>query len=383
MKIKASWAVFIPAFLSVMGVQLFQSISGTFSFGASLTAVIITAVMVVINTIIACADQYTVREYPPKRNVFSGIMLMISGVLIAISGISGLSSIFETEIEILQIVSIASALISSIVFILLGINTITGNFTITAAPIITLAPVIYFAVELIKQFIAYTTEAVAGAKMYDILYVIFLLIFFYYSASIYAGIPTKFAVKSCFIFGFPGVILTFAWCIKEFFPILNGEASFDFLVYLPQLIALAVSLFIVSFLLEVSLKANVTDYFSTDDEDFSEEEELFGLSAVKASNNRTLSRTPYEDMTRYGKNIEAQAEKIDTEDIKIAGETDTFENKEDKNTENIEQQDISEIVSDFEKPYVNTSVQLPEQEVVDEDLSWIDKLIQDIENEQQ
>ncbi len=381
MKLKSSWIVFIPAFLIVMGIQLFQSASQTGFFETSIAALSVVGLMLLGVTIIVCADKFAVRDYMPRKNVFSGVMLCLSAVFAAFYGVTGLPSAVEGDIDILGVALSVAAMLSAVVFILLGINTLTGNFTITAAPVMALAPVLMFVLELVKRFVMYTKEAVASAEMYDILYVAFMLIFFFYCASIYAGIPTKYAVKCCFIFGMPAITLTFVWCIKEFFPVINGTEAFGFNNMLPEFTGLSVSLFALSFLLEMTLNSRLSkgyiDEIDTDDYDFSEEEEYFGAIKHRPS----TSKPSYEGMVSYATNKQAQSQ-----ESADPHSEERLNNKSEKDQEN-------EFVTDGkpeaeqqpdEDGYVPASQQSSSDDAFDndEDLSWIDKLIKDIEEEQ-
>ncbi|MDD5923389.1 MAG: hypothetical protein PUC88_01205 [Clostridia bacterium] len=381
MKLKSSWIVFIPTFLSALGIQMFQSISGVNSFGFMIAGVAVTLLMVLGIIIIACNDRYTVREYEPRKNFASGILLCIVAVASAFYGVTGISHIFDEKLEILKILLAVSALLSSIVFVLLGINAFTGNYTVTASPVMTLAPVLMFAIELINRFISYTTVAVASTQVYDILSVVFLLIFMFYCASIYAGIPTKQSVKCCFIFGMPGITLTFMWCIKDFMPILSGKAPFVFNDRIPEFIAFSFALFALSFLLEITLNAKIAGNFTLDDdEDFSSEEEYFGLTRTR----KEKEKSSYESIVKYAKNNRTNSystqdavENTVSDELKDKNTTPTHNNQNNASL-------FDESVRAGSTPSVDSSSKPVEYETDDgeEDLSWIDKLIKDIEEEQ-
>ncbi len=381
MKLKSSWIVFIPTFLSALGIQMFQSISGANPFGFMIAGVAVTLLMALGVIIIACNDRYTVREYEPKKNFASGVLLCISAVATAFYGVTGVSYLFDEKLEILKILLAGSALLSAIVFVLLGINALTGNYTVTAAPIMTLAPVLMFALELVNRFISYTTVAVASTEVYDILSIVFLLIFMFYCASIYAGIPTKQSVKCCFIFGMPGITLTFMWCIKEFMPILSGKAPFVFNERIPEFIALSVSLFALTFLLEITLNAKIAGSFMLDDdEDFSSEEEYFGPVKPK----KEKEKSSYESIVKYANNNRTNANS--TQNVMENTPSDVIEDKNVPSAHNNQSNAslFDESVRAGSTPSVDSASKPVEYEPDDgeEDLSWIDKLIKDIEEEQ-
>ena len=287
----------------------------------------------------------------------------------------------------------------------MGVNSITGSFTLKTAPVIALFPTVYFALRLVDKFLAYTKEAVASAEMYDLLYLVLLIIFFYYCASIFGGMPTKNAVKCCFIFGMPAFVMISAWCIKMFYPIFTGVAPFELRTYISELQALSLALFIISFLIEISLKPSVSNYFDFDAQDFSEEEQIYGKKTQRkrqdapavspyTAPSAPISREKLSDNSDFVVHSSEKTEKTEKADApapavtpekktdivrEVIPQPPVEEKSPKKSTLSEQAEDYRTALNSYEEQIIKEKEPEPS---VDDDMGWIDRLIKEIEDEQ-
>ena len=211
MKSKLSWIPFIPLALLACFLKLSQGFMPDGFLGFSALAsdyfYIGAVVLIFLFTILFVAlDKKIAAYYLPHKNFPAGLIGILLSLLLAADGGFTLFQVFSSgKISILEILGAVLALLSAIVFIVLGLNHSFRykegkNFTLFNA-----LPAMFCAVRMILSFVQFTTISIRLADVSALICYVFATLFFFNYAVVLSLIKTKNALKSCFVYGLPAI----------------------------------------------------------------------------------------------------------------------------------------------------------------------------------
>lgn len=308
MKVKASWAAFLPVMLGAFFLHLYYMF---FIGGGEITQqlfgdyfllineqtepeiiVALCAVLFVFSLFFFLIDRKTAPGCDIKGSALSGIFLVVAALLLGVdSAVSIMGSIgtdaFSTDIVVKEVFSIFVALILAIV----GMGLLVGYNMAKKIRFLMLMPTVWGVIGMISAFISHRKEASSFA-FFDVFAWVFLTLFLFNSAMVLSGIEIKNPVKSSFLFGLTSVVFSFVYVISSIHESINEVGYFDFTTVIPQLTMGALALYTLFFLMKLSssmvtkkkaAQLNGEEVALDDDSDDEEDvpEAAFGVGSTK------------------------------------------------------------------------------------------------------
>ena len=212
MKSKLSWIPFILLLPAAGFLKLATALfpDGIFGFDALQLDYLYmgcAALMFLFAALFCLIDRKIAPQYEIHRNIPAGLVGMVLALLLAADGADVLLRIFSAGLkDALTIIAAVLALVSAIIFVVMGLNHIVRSRDIKRFSLLYALPAILSAVRMIISFVSFTTISIRLADVSRLIGYICAAMFLFYYANILAQIKNKSAVKMCFVFGFSAVV---------------------------------------------------------------------------------------------------------------------------------------------------------------------------------
>lgn len=263
MKSKLSWIPFIPIVFAAVFLRVYQVLfvdsgvdKGFLDSGAiSLIFVGSIILLFVLLAILNFADKKTSPEYKVGKNIFAGIFGMLSGVLlltdvaVIVMDLAASTNVFSSVIDAVFTV------LGGIMIFIMGLSSLTGKNITKKVPFLMLFPAVWSCARLIVTFLSYTTVSVNAKDMSDLVYMVFTTLFLFNASMLYINLQGKNAVKACFLYGLPAVAVIFAYAGALISSLVHSGQSVDFLSNIRLFEFLALALYMIFFLVELTAGA--------------------------------------------------------------------------------------------------------------------------------
>ena len=259
---KLSWIAFVPFTIAAVAIKviqlLFLDANGTFLGFNSLVlsyAAIACALVAMLFAVIVCfADKKIANVYPLNRNIFSGVIGLVIAVALACDGANTAFQLFRgTGFKTIDLLDIALTVVCAIVFVVLGLNHFVGNGGVRGLAVFYLVPAVWSATRLIVNFLKITTKSVVKTDVTILACYIFLTLFLFNFAVIVSMLKGKNAVKAIFIYGMPAVMMLLAHSVYLIGNELYIDTKFDIFDNLLSIEFALLAIYILSFILEVTV----------------------------------------------------------------------------------------------------------------------------------
>lgn len=271
MKSKLSWIPFVPlallgCFLKIgQGLLPEGSILGLSNLALEYLYLGCVALIFVFAVIFTAVDKKIAAYYLPRRNIFAGIVGLVLALLLAADGANELFRNFSSgKVDVLGVVGAVLALLSAIVFIVLGLNYVFRRKEGKQFSLLNVIPALYFGIEMILSFVSFTTMSIRLADVSRLICYVFATMFFFNYALMLSLTKAKRAVKNCFVFGLPAVAVMLPYGTYHLAFSFNSESIMD---NVRPLELLMLGLFVLCVLIEISVhvKSEEELEFVTDD----------------------------------------------------------------------------------------------------------------------
>lgn len=214
MKSKLAWIPFVPLFFAAGFFKLAQEMMPEGSvFGLSTLQMeycyIGACVLIFLFTLLFVAvDKKISQYYLPHKNFPAGLIGILLAVLLAADGGLTFFQVFNSgTIPVVEMLGAVMALLSAVVFIILGLNHSIRYKEGKSFSLIHVLPAVFCGVRMILSFMQFTTISIKIADVSVLICYVFATLFFYNYAVVLSLIKSKNALKSCFVFGFPAVAI--------------------------------------------------------------------------------------------------------------------------------------------------------------------------------
>ncbi|HHZ05321.1 MAG TPA: hypothetical protein GX401_00805 [Clostridiales bacterium] len=264
MKIKYSWIPFIPvAFLSVF-LRVYQvmfvenGVDSHFLSGNSIWTIYTGLVVALFIFLILfnATDKVTSPTYKIGKNFFAGLFSIVTGLLLFYGSVVEVMKV--TNGGVVTVASVLDAILAvfaGVMFIVMGVSCVTGQNKTTNIKAMLLLPTVWCCVRLFSTFMAYTTQAVHSIDMTNLFSMAFSVLFIFNASMIFAGIRGKNPVKACFLYGLPAITVTLVYSAVSIVSQVNAGNGFDIAANIGTLQFLAIAMFMLFFLIELTSKA--------------------------------------------------------------------------------------------------------------------------------
>ena len=257
MKSKLSWIPFVPlallgCFLKIgQGLLPEGSILGLSNLALEYLYLGCVALIFVFAVIFTAVDKKIAAYYLPRRNIFAGIVGLVLALLLAADGANELFRNFSSgKVDVLGVVGAVLALLSAIVFIVLGLNYVFRRKEGKQFSLLNVIPALYFGIEMILSFVSFTTMSIRLADVSRLICYVFATMFFFNYALMLSLTKAKRAVKNCFVFGLPAVAVMLPYGAYHLAFSFSSESIMD---NVQPLELLMLGLFVLCVLIEISV----------------------------------------------------------------------------------------------------------------------------------
>lgn len=252
------WLPFIPLLAAGVLLKVYQALfdpNGAdvgLAHGGAITigfAAIVVAAFVIIG-IISYTDKKTSALYEIKRNPLAGIFAIASGALMFADS----ANTFISGMNVVNIIDALMTVVGAVAFILMGISSFSGNNRTKSAAGLMLMPVIWGVVRTFLTFVSDTTVASESRDMMDIVFMVLGTFFLFNCGMVYVNVSGKNAVKGCFLYGMPFILVSFAYTISHTIYQLR-IGGFDFMENIRTFEFFAIALYALFLLIELTQNA--------------------------------------------------------------------------------------------------------------------------------
>ena len=257
MKSKLSWIPFVPLALLGCFLKLGQgllpegSILGLSNLALEYLYLGCVALIFVFAVIFTAVDKKIAAYYLPRRNIFAGIVGLVLALLLAADGANELFRNFSSgKVDVLGVVGAVLALLSAIVFIVLGLSYVFRRKEGKQFSLLNVIPALYFGIEMILSFVSFTTISIRLADVSRLICYVFATMFFFNYALMLSLTKAKRAVKNCFVFGLPAVAVMLPYGAYHLAFFFSSESIMD---NVRPLELLMLGLFVLCVLIEISV----------------------------------------------------------------------------------------------------------------------------------
>ncbi len=279
---KLSWITFIPFALAAIAIKVIQLFylgpDGTFyGFNSLMLSylVIACAVVVMLFAVVFCLiDRKTAQVYLINKNFAAGIFGLLLAVSLACDGANrAFYSFRNIGIDFFEIADIILTLLCAIVFVVLGLNHFVGNGGVKGLSVFYLVPALWSALRLVECFLSFTTVSIAVTDVSPLVCYVFATLFLFNYATIVALMKGKGPVRASFIYGMPAVTMLLSYGAYSLVNSLRfGLATFNVFSQLPSMEITLLGLYILAFIIEMSIFVKRKDEIEIVEEEQSEQE---------------------------------------------------------------------------------------------------------------
>lgn len=229
---KSAWIVLAAALLAVVPARLYQIFAGKgadSAAGTAASAVITaglavgTAALLVLGFLLRGEE----REYRPFRSIPAAVLSVLSGLALALQSVVSMASDASRSPFIYMILALLGILAGG-VLIFTGYGFSIGQNVFANHPLAALLPPLWGCFCLFSLFIAYVGIVNVAQNVYNTLAVIFLLLFLFTQAKLFAGVESGKAAQRIRMLALPAVLFLFATGIPGSAALLAGAQQDGF-----------------------------------------------------------------------------------------------------------------------------------------------------------
>lgn len=274
MKIKHTWWVFIPALIiAVLCSYLSYGQDGAFGYISLIACLVYMAAAFVISR----SDKSSVPNSKFEINIIGGLSLILLGTLMFIDFFKTIKTVNDENLGYFYIINAVFLLLTAVIFVVLGLESIVPQIGrgLKKYPLIMLVPSAYMITNLIIKFLNYTTSAVAGSEMLDLVYISLLMLFLFYYIVLYVGFDSPGTVNYMFIFGLGAVVLCAAYNFSYFYGLHKTGQSMGLNENIRTYEDLLLCVYIVAYLFEMTRHMYEDELPAEEPEEMSEEDKRY------------------------------------------------------------------------------------------------------------
>ena len=278
---KLSWIAFIPFALAAIAIKVIQLFfigpDGTFygfnSLMLSYLAIACAVVVMLFAVIFCLIDRKTAQVYLIHKNFVAGIFGLLLAVSLACDGANRAFYAFGSMgVDFFEIADIILTLLCAIVFVVLGLNHFVGNGGVKGLSVFYLVPALWSALRLVECFLSFTTVSIAVTDVSPLVCYVFATLFLFNYATIVALMKGKGPVRASFIYGMPAAIMLVSYGAYSLVSTLYFGSTFNIFNQLPYFEMTLLGLYILAFIIEISLFVKRKDEIEIVEEEQSEQE---------------------------------------------------------------------------------------------------------------
>lgn len=255
LKTKLMWIPFIPLFAGGVLLRVYQALFdpkgadvGLMSGGAiTLGFAAIVIVTFLTLAVMSALDRKTSAYYAIKKNAPAGVFAIIAGAFLFADAVTSVMHGMDLSIIADAIMSV----VGGISIIVMGISSFSGKNKAKDMSALMLLPSLWCFTRVFLTFLSDTTISSESRDMTDLVYMVLMTLFLFNCSMVYINLKGRHAVKACFIYGLPAILVSTAYTLAHTISQLKS-GSFSFIDNVRTYEFFVLSLFALSFLIELS-----------------------------------------------------------------------------------------------------------------------------------
>lgn len=266
MKVKFSVIPFIPVAIAMVVFKI-MNIYGLDSNGLFLgmdkMSVTYSVIGLALGLFLICVlinifDRKTAPVYPVKKNPFAGVLSVLSGLAITSSSVTTvLNTTTDSEYYLMVIVCAAFSIPAGIAFVVMSKVHFTGKSVVSGVSMLFIFPALWGCAELVSEFLVATKVSISASDLTPLFCYIFITLYLFSHSMIVSRIKGRNPVKACFIYGLPAVGLLVAHGVNVIITAqVEGTGNTQYFIG-GEFIVLA--LYALSFILEMTFNSYTKD----------------------------------------------------------------------------------------------------------------------------
>ncbi|MCQ4021431.1 MULTISPECIES: hypothetical protein [unclassified Ruminococcus] len=258
MKTKLMWIPFIPLFVGGVLLRVYQAMfdpkgadTGLMAGGAiTLGFAAIVIVTILVLAVMSMLDRRTSAYYDIGKNVPAGIFAIAAGAFLFADAVTSVM----VSVDVTVIVDALISVVGGVSIIIMGISSFSGNNKAKDLSGLMVMPALWGFARTFLTFLRDKTISPESRDMTDIVYMVLMTLFLLNCAMVYINVKGRHAVKACFIYGMPAILVSTAYTLSHTISQMKN-GTFSFIENVRTYEFFMLSLFALFFLIELSKNA--------------------------------------------------------------------------------------------------------------------------------
>ncbi|WP_457943205.1 hypothetical protein [Caproiciproducens sp. LBM24188] len=211
---KSAWIISAAALIACLPIRLYQIFclsdqgTGFYTDGGTSTWILVSvlAIGVILTVVMSLCDREAPKSYSPIRSIPLAVFGVLSGIgLVGQSFISLAADAGRNHI--MYMILFVLGILAGVVLIFFAYDFATGQNHFERNPLPSLFPTLWSCACLVALFLEYVAVVNIADNIYNIITVIFLLLFFFAQAKLLSGVEREKSGRMAYVFGIPAALL--------------------------------------------------------------------------------------------------------------------------------------------------------------------------------
>lgn len=212
---KSAWIISAATLIACLPIRLYQIFclsdrrTGFYTDGGTSTVVLacVLAIGAVLTIVMSLRDPEAPKTYTPVRSILLAVFSLLAGLGLAVASVVSLA-VDAGRNYIMYMILSAFGILAGVVLIFFAYDFATGQNHFEKHPLPSLFPTLWGCTCLVALFLEYVAVVNIADNIYNIITVIFLLLFFFAQAKILSGAERAKSGRMAYVFGIPAALFS-------------------------------------------------------------------------------------------------------------------------------------------------------------------------------
>ncbi|MCI9273262.1 MAG: hypothetical protein HFE39_04800 [Clostridiales bacterium] len=260
MKLKYMWIAFTVFLLVTVPFRIYQTVAlidpqtNFYEKGTEFTLTLLLGLLglYVVTMLVMSAMHKGMDRHTVHKNIPAGIFALVAGGLLLVESGVQLVGAGANEKMVESVILGIAALLAAVTFFFMAASSFAGRNLFERMPLLALLTTLWGCARLVITFLGYTNIASDSSSMFDMVGIMFALLFLFTQAKLFAGVGSEKTSKRLFLLGMLAIVFICVFNIPELVQHSMGSRTLEFSALLPRLIDLSLAFYIFCILLEMS-----------------------------------------------------------------------------------------------------------------------------------
>lgn len=261
MKLKYLWIIFAVFLLITVPFRIYQVLAlidpktNFYEKGTEFTLGLLIGLLALytVGILVVTACRKDAQRHMVHKNIPAGIFALVAGVLLLTESATELvRAVTNADQRVEAAILSAAAVLAAITFAIMAVSSFVGRNMFEKVPLLALLTTLWGCARLVVTFLGYTNIASDSSSMFDMVGIMFALLFLFAQAKLFANVDSKKTSKRLFMLGLLAIVFICVFNIPELIQHVIGVLPFTLDTFLPRVIDLSLACYIFCILLEMS-----------------------------------------------------------------------------------------------------------------------------------